>query len=165
MAFAPDLFTSSSRGSIIIFASLTSQLCVMASTTTPSASLLNPSSRRAQKSVVEPFATLGKLAYAPATHTTVVTTTTTTTTSFPPILINPPLNLRERDPKEYPLARSPAPEAIRRFFFEIAGVKACFEEAENIQESVQEVCVIHTRAPCSRSHSTFQTPQSMFQSH
>lgn len=87
---------------------------------------------------MEPYATLGQLSYAPATHTTVVTTTTTTTTSFPPILLSAPRNLKERDPKVYPLASSPAPESIRRFCFDVAGTQACFSEADNVEQSLQE---------------------------
>ncbi|KAF2200316.1 WD40 repeat-like protein [Delitschia confertaspora ATCC 74209] len=109
----------------------------------PPASLPDSGSGTVQKQTVDPFATLGHLSFAPATHTTVVTTTTTTTTSFPPILINPPRQLRERDPKEYPLAHSPAPESIRRFTFDIAGQQACFEESDDIQGSVQEHHNLH----------------------
>lgn len=98
-------------------------------------------SKSMQRQIVEPFAALGQLSYAPATHTTVVTTTTTTTTSFPPMFINAPRNLRDRDPKLYPLASSPAPESIRRFCFDAGGAQACFQESDDVGQSLQEVCL------------------------
>jgi F-box and WD-40 domain protein CDC4 len=100
---------------------------------------LEPGPKTVQRQIVEPYATLGQLSYAPATHTTVVTTTTTTTTSFPPILLSAPRSLKERDPKVYPLASSPAPESIRRFCFDVAGTQARFSEADNVEQSLQEV--------------------------
>ncbi|KAF2178332.1 WD repeat-containing protein pop1 [Zopfia rhizophila CBS 207.26] len=100
-------------------------------------------SKTLQKQIMEPYATLGQLSYAPATHTTVVTTTTTTTTSFPPMFINAPRNLKDRNTKEYPLAHSPAPEAIRRFRFDFGGTQTCFEEANDVEESLQEHNNLH----------------------
>jgi len=85
------------------------------------------------------YATLGQLSIAPATHTTVVTTTTTTMTSYPPILMGAPRNLKERCPKEFPLAHTPAPESIRRFSFPAGDMQARFEEATDVTEKVLEV--------------------------
>ncbi|KAH9862513.1 hypothetical protein IAQ61_009930 [Plenodomus lingam] len=87
---------------------------------------------------VDPYATMGQFSFAPATKTTVVTTTYTTTTTFPPICINAPGNLSQRDPKEYPLAHAQAPESIRKFYFESGGELACFEEANPISDKVKE---------------------------
>ncbi|KAF2849985.1 WD40 repeat-like protein [Plenodomus tracheiphilus IPT5] len=86
----------------------------------------------------DPYATMGQFSFAPATKTTVVTTTYTTTTTFPPMCINAPGNLSERDPKEYPLAHTQAPESIRKFYFESGGELACFEEANAVSDKVQE---------------------------
>lgn len=85
------------------------------------------------------YATLGQLSIAPATHTTVVTTTTTTMTSYPPIVMGAPRNLKERCPKEFPLAHTPAPESIRKFTFSAGDMEARFEEATDVLEKVQEV--------------------------
>lgn len=90
--------------------------------------------------VVDPYATMGQFSFAPATKTTVVTTTYTTTTTFPPICVNAPGSLAERDPKEYPLAHVQAPESIRKIYFEAGGDTACFEEADVASNKVQEVC-------------------------
>ncbi len=76
---------------------------------------------------------------APATQTTVITTTTTTTMSYPPFVMNAPRNLSERDSKEYPLAHTQAPESIRRFFFDAGGTQACFEEANDVVDKMQQV--------------------------
>lgn len=99
-------------------------------------------SKTVQTQVVDQYAALGQLSIAPATHTTVVTTTTTTTTSYPPILMNAPRNLKERDPKEYPLAHVRAPESIRRFCFSVGDAQAYFEEADDVVEKAQEVRII-----------------------
>jgi F-box and WD-40 domain protein CDC4 len=115
-------------------------------------------SKTLQKQAVEPYVALGHLSIAPATHTTVVTTTTTTTTSYPPIVIEPPRNLKERDSKEYPLANSTAPESIRRFLFPAGDSQACFEEANDVLEKVEEVIITVPRtqtipAPSLHTHS------------
>jgi F-box and WD-40 domain protein CDC4 len=89
--------------------------------------------------IMDPYATMGQLSMAPATKTTVVTTTYTTTTTFPPLCVNPPGSLGERDPKEYPLAHVPAPEAIRKIYFDAGGEQACFEEADVASSKMQEV--------------------------
>ncbi|KAF1991920.1 WD40 repeat-like protein [Aulographum hederae CBS 113979] len=87
---------------------------------------------------MEPFSTLGQLSYAPATQTTVVTTTTTTTTSFPPMLFKPPRHLHDRDPKQYPLASSPTPQALKSFCFDVNGKPAWFREAEQPEQTLRE---------------------------
>ncbi len=89
--------------------------------------------------LVEPHTTLGRFSYAPATQTTVVTTTTTTTTSFPPLLFPKPRHLADLDPKQYPLAASPTPASLKKLTFDLGGIPACFEEAENASESLHEV--------------------------
>jgi F-box and WD-40 domain protein CDC4 len=95
-----------------------------------------------QRQLVDSYATLGQLSMAPATQTTVITTTTTTTMSYPPFVMNAPRNLSERDSKEYPLAHTQAPESIRRFFFDAGGTQACFEEANDVKDKMQQVRLI-----------------------
>ncbi|KAL1631006.1 SCF ubiquitin ligase complex subunit cdc4 [Neofusicoccum ribis] len=95
-------------------------------------------SKTVQTQVLDPYAALGQLSYAPTTQTTVVTTTTTTTTSFPPLILNAPRHLRERDPKQYPLAASPTPQAIKEFSFNIGGRQARFREADDAQNTLEE---------------------------
>ncbi|USP81449.1 hypothetical protein yc1106_08723 [Curvularia clavata] len=87
----------------------------------------------------DPYATMAQFSFAPATKTTVVTTTYTTTTTFPPLCVNAPGSLAERDPKDYPLAHVQAPESIRKFYFESGGELACFEEADAASERVREL--------------------------
>jgi F-box and WD-40 domain protein CDC4 len=102
--------------------------------------------RELSSAPVQPYATIGKLSYAPATQTTVVTTTTTTTTSFPPLLLKEPRHLHDRDPKQYPLAASPTPASIRNFCFDIAGESTCFEETDDLEGSLLQVSlVLYTR--------------------
>ena len=101
---------------------------------------------------IDPYATMGQFSFAPATKTTVVTTTYTTTTTFPPLCINAPGNMSERDPKEYPLAHTQAPESIRKFYFESGGALACFEEAHAVSDKVQEVCFAATQRHACSSH-------------
>jgi F-box and WD-40 domain protein CDC4 len=96
-------------------------------------------SKTAQKQAVDPYATLGQLSIAPATQTTVVTTTTTTTTSYPPMIMNAPRSLKERDSKEYPLAHAPLPESIKKITFPAGDFQACFEEADDTVEKMNEV--------------------------
>lgn len=86
---------------------------------------------------------VAKVAYAPTIQTTVVTTTTTTTTSFPPFIMPAPRNLLERDPEVYPLAATPTPQELRKIHFQINGQTAEFEEADNGQDALQEVCLNH----------------------
>jgi hypothetical protein len=104
----------------------------------------------------DPYATMGQFSFAPATKTTVVTTTYTTTTTFPPLCVNAPGSLGERDPKEYPLAHVQAPDSIRKIYFDAGGELACFEEADAASSKLQEVRFVrvqgyacHLRSPCS----------------
>jgi len=107
---------------------------------------------------IDPYATMGQFSFAPATKTTVVTTTYTTTTTFPPLCINAPGNMSERDPKEYPLAHTQAPESIRKFYFESGGALACFEEAHAVSDKVQEHDSL--REMLRSSHGTLQKVES-----
>ncbi|KAK6332716.1 SCF ubiquitin ligase complex subunit cdc4 [Orbilia brochopaga] len=75
--------------------------------------------------------TIGQLSFVPTTRTTVVTTTTTTTTSFPPLVIKPPRSLSQLDAKEYPLAASPTPLALKRFCFDLDGHPTYFRESDD----------------------------------
>ncbi|CAE7178764.1 hypothetical protein PTNB73_03410 [Pyrenophora teres f. teres] len=106
-----------------------------------------PSADRVSKTIhseaTDPYATMGQFSFAPATKTTVVTTTYTTTTTFPPLCVNAPGSLSERDPKDYPLAHVKAPESIRKFYFESGGELACFEEANAASEKVREQRSLH----------------------
>ncbi|KAF2136997.1 uncharacterized protein K452DRAFT_236572 [Aplosporella prunicola CBS 121167] len=95
-------------------------------------------SKTVSTQVLDPYASLGQLSYAPTTQTTVVTTTTTTTTSFPPLILNAPRHLHERDPKLYPLAAAPTPHSIREFEFDIEGKSARFCEADDAQRAYDE---------------------------
>lgn len=97
-------------------------------------------SKTVQTQLLDPYAALGQLSYAPTTQTTVVTTTTTTTTSFPPLVLNAPRHLHERDPKQYPLAASPTPQAIKEFSFITGGKQARFREADDAQNTLEKVC-------------------------
>ncbi|CAO2655936.1 Nn.00g047390.m01.CDS01 [Neocucurbitaria sp. VM-36] len=95
-------------------------------------------SKTVHTEAMDPYATMGQFSFAPATKTTVVTTTYTTTTTFPPMCINAPGSLSERDPKEYPLAHTRAPESIRKFYYESGGELACFEESNPASDKVHE---------------------------
>ena len=86
-----------------------------------------------------PHATLGQFSYVPATQTTVVTTTTTTTTSFPPLLFKGLRDLADLDPKLYPLAATPTPSSLKTISFDLNGVPARFEEAEDASRALDEV--------------------------
>ncbi|GAB7363781.1 hypothetical protein MBLNU230_g4349t1 [Neophaeotheca triangularis] len=85
----------------------------------------------------EEHSTLAQLSFGPATQQTVVTTTTTTTVSLPPLIMNPPKNLTERDPKHYPLAYSPTPQSLKRFAFDVNGKPTTFHESEDPQETAR----------------------------
>lgn len=95
-------------------------------------------SKTVHTEAMDPYATMGQFSFAPATKTTVVTTTYTTTTTFPPLCVNAPGSLSERDPKDYPLAHVQAPESIRKFYFESGGELACFEEANAASDKIQQ---------------------------
>ncbi|KAH7083277.1 WD40-repeat-containing domain protein [Paraphoma chrysanthemicola] len=104
----------------------------------PAGLALDSRSATVQKDAVDPYATMGQFSFAPATKTTVVTTTYTTTTTFPPLCVNAPGSLSERDPKEYPLAHVQAPESIRKIYFDAGGQLACYEEADTAASKVHE---------------------------
>ncbi|KAF1950965.1 WD repeat-containing protein pop1 [Byssothecium circinans] len=92
---------------------------------------------------IDPYATVAHLSIAPATTTTVVTTTTTTTTQFPPMCLKQPRSLRERDPKEYPLAHIPAPESIRKVLLDVGDEQLLFEEANDGAQAIKEHQILH----------------------
>lgn len=116
-------------------------------------SLPETTSTVTRRHIVDPYTTLGQLSYAPATQTTIVTTTTTTTTTFPPLVMRPPRNLNELDPKLYPLAAAPTPQSLRNFSFDFGGRPVCFQEADNTAQTLQEVrCVKPSiRSPSDRA--------------
>jgi F-box and WD-40 domain protein CDC4 len=95
---------------------------------------------RETRSTVEPSPSIGQFSFAPATRTTVVTTTTTTTTNFPPLALNPPRSARELNPKLYPLAAYPTPSALRNFQFELDGQSVIFNEPEDTDAALEDVC-------------------------
>lgn len=86
-----------------------------------------------------PHSTVGHFSFGPATQQTVVTTTTTTTISFPPLQIKPPQDLYERDPKQYPLAFTPTPHAIKKFGFDIGETRTTYREADDADASLRNV--------------------------
>lgn len=86
-----------------------------------------------------PYGVFGQLSFAPATQTTVVVTTTTTTTKFPPFVMRSSAHLHNLDPKLYPLAASPTPQAVKRFCFDMDGVPTFFREADATGQTLQEV--------------------------
>jgi F-box and WD-40 domain protein CDC4 len=96
-------------------------------------------SKVVKQEMVEPLVSLGQFSYAPATQTTVVTTTTTTTTSFPPLMLKPPRHLNDRDPKQYPLAATPTPKALKSIMFEVDGKPTYYREADNPSQVLTEV--------------------------
>ena len=82
--------------------------------------------------------TVAQLSFGPATQQTVTTVTTTTTVSLPPLVMKPPKDLFERDPKQYPLAFSPTPKYLRRFCADVNGKPVSFHEEEDAQETVRK---------------------------
>lgn len=84
-------------------------------------------------------AAIGQFTFAPTTRTTVVTTTTTTTTSFPPLTINPPRAVKDLDVRQYPLASSPTPAALRNLKFKIGDKSIIFNEPEDTTNAAAEV--------------------------
>ncbi|CZT14870.1 related to cell division control protein 4 [Ramularia collo-cygni] len=81
--------------------------------------------------------TMASLSFGPATQQTVTTVTTTTTVSLPPLIMRPPKDLFDRDPKQYPLAFSPTPHTIKRFCFDVNGRPTVFHESENPEETTR----------------------------
>jgi hypothetical protein len=100
----------------------------------------SPLHTRVHNEDMEGHEILGQFSFAPATQTTVVTTTTTTTTSFPPLILKAPKCLHTLDSKLYPLAASPTPQALRKLRFDVGGTKLEYEEAENAQQALRNVC-------------------------
>ncbi|RIB24655.1 WD40-repeat-containing domain protein [Gigaspora rosea] len=98
-----------------------------AENSTPMSPSKEPSSR---------LPTIATISLAPTTTTTVVTTTTTTTTTFPPLLLKPPPLPRQLDPKEYPLADTPTPPALKRFCFDLNGQPAYIREDEDSEQQI-----------------------------
>lgn len=88
---------------------------------------------------------IGQFTFAPTTRTTVVTTTTTTTTSFPPLTINPPRAVKDLDTRQYPLASSPTPAALRNLKFKIGDKSIIFNEPEDTANTAAEVRFYPTR--------------------
>lgn len=88
-------------------------------------------------SLLSPHSTMAQLSFGPATQQTVTTVTTTTTVSLPPLIIKPPRNLHDRDPKQYPLAFSPTPHHIKRFCFDVNNQPTVFSEAEDAEETAR----------------------------
>ncbi|KAK4625526.1 Cell division control protein 4 [Fulvia fulva] len=82
--------------------------------------------------------TMAQLSFGPATQQTVTTVTTTTTVSLPPLVMKPPRDLYDRDPKQYPLAFTPTPGNIKRFAFDLNGRPTTFHEAEDPEETVRK---------------------------
>ena len=79
--------------------------------------------------------TVGRFSFGPAIEQTVTTVTTTTTVSMPPLVIKPPKDLDERDPKQYPLAHSPTPSYLRKFSADLHSRPIRFYEDEDPQET------------------------------
>jgi len=83
------------------------------------------------------YTAMGQVSFGPAIQKTVTTVTTFTTTDLPPLIINPPKDLLERDPKMYPLAYTPTPGSIKRFEFDYHGQRTNFHEAEDPNETMK----------------------------
>ena len=81
---------------------------------------------------------IGQFTYGPTTQTTVTTVTTEITTELPPFRIAPP-RLQDLDLKDFPLADSPTPHAIRKLEFDVNGKRTTFQEAEDTMGTLQKV--------------------------
>jgi len=95
--------------------------------------------RKKQRTMAQPHSAVGQFAFAPATQQTTVTTTTTTTVSLEPFILRPPVDLADRDPKQYPLAFSPTPVSMRSIGLEVGGMRASFKEADDTDGFLQKV--------------------------
>lgn len=104
-----------------------------------SASQHQHNNTRSGPAVAPLHTTVAKMSYAPTTQTTVVTTTTTTTTTFPQLVMKPPRNLNELDPKEFPLAALPTPAPLKRFCFDLNGKPTFFREEDDAESSIRQV--------------------------
>ncbi|CAG8601073.1 28164_t:CDS:2, partial [Dentiscutata erythropus] len=103
--------------------------------------------------------TVATISLAPTTTTTVVTTTTTTTTTFPPLLLKPPPLPKQLDPKEYPLADTPTPPALKRFCFDLNGQPAYIREDEDSEQQIIKLqeALYNMRASSTPSTRTVKT--------
>lgn len=109
--------------------------------------------------------TVAQLSFGPATQQTVTTVTTTTTVTLPPITMNPPKDLHERDPKQYPLAFTPTPHSIKRFCFDVNGRPTTFHESEDADETLRRYKELRARIGRhsgsirkEEMHNEFETP-------
>ncbi|KAK4545925.1 hypothetical protein LTR36_002489 [Oleoguttula mirabilis] len=84
-----------------------------------------------------PDTTVGSFTFGPAIQRVVTTVTTTTTTALPPILMHPPKDLHDRDPKQYPLAFTPTPHPLKKFAFNHHGRPTTFHESEDPNETAR----------------------------
>ncbi|KAK4554688.1 SCF ubiquitin ligase complex subunit cdc4 [Recurvomyces mirabilis] len=76
-----------------------------------------------------PNSTVSSLQYEDAIQETVVTTITRTRTLLPPILTRPPVDLADRDARQYVLAHAPTPAHLRSVKIEQDGRVVTLEEA------------------------------------
>ncbi|KAF2164646.1 hypothetical protein M409DRAFT_67767 [Zasmidium cellare ATCC 36951] len=81
---------------------------------------------------------MGQFTLGPATKQTVTTVTTYTTVQLPPLIMEPPKDLEERDPKQYPLAHTPTPASMRDFDFQFGGQPVAFHEAEDTAAAARQ---------------------------
>jgi F-box and WD-40 domain protein CDC4 len=81
--------------------------------------------------------TVARMSYGPAIEQTITTVTTTKTVSLEPLVMNPPKDLNERDPKQYPLAFTPTPGYLKRFCVDVHGRPIHFHEEEDAQRAVR----------------------------
>lgn len=84
-----------------------------------------------------PDTTVGSFTFGPAIQRVVTTVTTTTTTALPPIVMHPPKDLHDRDPKQYPLAFTPTPHPLKKFAFDHHGRPTTFHESEDPNETAR----------------------------
>lgn len=96
-----------------------------------------PAAAAADLAMPPQHSTVAHMSFGPATQQTVVTTTTTTTVALPPLVMKPPKDLYERDPKQFPLAFSPTPHSIKRFCFDVNGRPTVFHEAEDADDTMR----------------------------
>src|SRR5271170_4919799 len=83
---------------------------------------------------------MAQFTFAPTSTRTVVTTTTTTTTTFPPLVFPPPRSLDDLDPRVHPLAQADTPSSLRSFAFHIDGRPTYFQESDDPEQSLYDVC-------------------------
>lgn len=109
--------------------------------------------------------TMAQISFGPATQQTVTTVTTTTTVSLPPLIMKPPKDLHDRDPKQYPLAYSPTPSSIKKFCFDVNGRSTAFHEPEDPVETLQRHRALQARIQRSKGfirqeekHDDYETP-------